>query len=126
MEENKDYGTIAGKDYLAKLLEKRMPAIRKQYEKDKKYASEFTSIPTYDFGQAPKLSAGEVVVKPKSSLTDSVLLIRTPVYTCDLNMGMGGSIGNLSFGGKTLVSGSDLLFRDGRKRSIPMVAELIL
>lgn len=119
VEENKDYGTVAGKDYLAKLLEKRMPAIRKQYEKDKKYASEFTCAPTYDFGQAPMLSAGEVVVKPKSSLTDSVLLIRTPVYTCDLNMGMGGSIGNLSFGGKTLVSGSDLLFRDGASAPLP-------
>lgn len=119
VEENKDYGTVAGKDYLAKLLEKRMPAIRKQYEKDKKYASEFTCAPTYDFGQAPMLSAGEVVVKPKSSLTDSVLLIRTPAYTCDLNMGMGGSIGNLSFGGKMLVSGSDLMFRDGASAPLP-------
>lgn len=112
VQKGKNYGTVVGKNGLAKLMKQRITAIRKVFNADKAYAAEFVAVSSYDFAQTPSLAAGTVSVKPQKSLTDSVLQVKTPYYSCALDMGNGGVVTDLIYKGKKLVSEKHGMFRD--------------
>ena len=109
----RDYGKITGRGALEKLLKDRLPEIRKKYAEDRAYAAEFVQVPSYDFAQSPMLNAGTVTLKPKRNLNDSTLSVKTPYYSCDLDMGHGGGISNYIVKGKIRVDSKAALLRDG-------------
>ena len=117
----RDYGVIAGRDALSGLLKKRLPEIRRIYEEDKTYAADFVQVSTYDFSQSPSLNAGRVSVSPKNGFTSSVLSVKTPFYSCELDMGAGGFITNYAVRGKTLLDAKSAAMRVGFTVPAPVV-----